>query len=200
MKKTLPKAVQFKKTRGELLAVARAVFTAEGYAAAATEVIVERAGVTRGALYYQFKDKRDLFRAVFVEAQGEIAAEIARAAAAAGEPWPALIAGCKTFVATCARPEIRRIVLVDGPAVLGWNEWRRLDAEHGMGLLIQGLRECAAAGQLADVPLEPMAHLISGALNEAALMLAERPDDVAAGRAMALAIERLLGGLRRPRP
>ncbi|MGH7002844.1 MAG: helix-turn-helix domain-containing protein [Alphaproteobacteria bacterium] len=179
--------------------MARAAFAAEGYAAAGTNALVDRAGLTRGALYYQFRDKRDLFRAVFVEAQKEIAAEIERAAAAAADPWTALVAGCKTFIATSARADIRRIVLIDGPAVLGWAEWRKIDAEHGMGLLLAGLEECARAGHLHEAPLLPLAHLISGALNEAALVLAERPDDIAAGRAMAQAVDRLLGGLRRPR-
>lgn len=193
------KKQQFDATRAKLLRLARASFAAGGYAATATNDLVAQGGMTRGALYYQFRDKRDLFRAAFVEAQKEIAAEIERAAAAAPDAWAALIAGCKAFIATSARPDIRRIVLIDGPAVLGWVEWRKIDAAHGMGLLLAGLEECARAGFLREAPLLPLAHLISGALNEAALMLVERPDDAEAGRAMAQAIDRLLGGLRRPR-
>ncbi len=199
MQQTSKKREKFESTRAKLLATARAAFAAEGYAGSATDALVARAGLTRGALYYQFRDKRDLFRAVLVAAQREIAAEIERAALAAPEPWAALLAGCKTFIATSARPDLRRIVLIDGPAVLGWDEWRRIDAEHGTALLLAGLEACARAGYLRDVPLVPLNHLLAGALNEAALVLAERPDDADACRAMAVAIERLLGGLRRPR-
>lgn len=193
------KRAQFDATRAKLLSIARAAFSAKGYAGTATNALVEQAGVTRGALYYQFRDKRDLFRAVFIGAQREIAVEIERAARAAPDPWAALLLGCKTFIATSARPDIRRIVLIDGPAVLGWDEWRKIDAEHGTALLLAGLEACAKAGHLRDVPLQPLTHLIAGALNEAALVLAERPDDVEAGLAMATAIDRLLSGLRRPR-
>ena len=102
----------------DVLAAALSVFAEQGYAEAATNELVAKAGMTRGALYYQFRDKRDLFQAVVVEAHAEIAAEIQRAAATAPDAWAALILGCKTFIVASARPEFRRIVLVDAPAVL----------------------------------------------------------------------------------
>src|SRR5258708_37219065 len=112
-------------TRQALVRSARALFGARGYADVGTEEIVRAAGVTRGALYHQFRDKTDLFAAVAEEVEAEIADRIAAGAATeATEPMDVLRAGARLFLDACAEPEVERIVLLDAPSVLGWQAWR----------------------------------------------------------------------------
>lgn len=164
-------------TRRRLLSVARRHFARDGYAAAATEAIVAEAEMTRGALYYQFRDKQDLFRAVVEEVAADLVARIGEAADEAATPVEAVVAGSRAFLAHATAPEIRRILLVDAPTVLGWAEWRAIDARHGAGSLAEGLRECARAGLIEAGKVRPLTHLLSGALNEAALALSEEGPD-----------------------
>src|SRR5215472_1311022 len=107
-------------TRRQLVTAARALFGARGYAGVGTEEIVRAAGVTRGALYHQFRDKADLFAAVAEEVEAEIAERIAAGARAAADPVEALRAGARLFLDACGEPEVERIILLDAPAVLGW--------------------------------------------------------------------------------
>lgn len=183
-------------TRKALLKAARREFTAKGYAAAATESVVTRAKLTRGALYYHFKDKRALFLAVFEEIEGEILAAIDRAAEAERDPWRGIGAGLRAFVDACLDPANRRIVLQEAPAVLGWAQWREIDSRYGLGSLKQGLRAAMAAGAIGQQPVEPLAHLLSGAVNELAFMIAEAADPPAARAEAFAALERLLASIR----
>src|SRR5258708_18379577 len=118
-------------TRRRLVSAARTLFGARGYAEVGTEEIVRAAGVTRGALYHQFRDKAGLFAAVAEEVEAEIAERIAVGAAAeSSEPTDVLRAGARLFLEACAEPEVERIILLDAPAVLGWEAWRGLFAPH----------------------------------------------------------------------
>ena len=128
-------AERSEQTRRVLLDVARRLFAEHGYAGTATEQVVRRAGVTRGALYYHFRDKRDLFRAVVEDLQQELLQRIQEEAAAPDDPWERLRAGLHTFLDACQEPAVQRIILLDAPSVLGWAEWRALDARYGFGLL-----------------------------------------------------------------
>src|SRR5499433_4322988 len=110
-------------TRRSLVAAARTLFGARGYASVGTEEIVRAAGVTRGALYHQFRDKADLFAAVAEEVEAEIAERIAAGAGTATDPVEALRAGARLFLDACAEPEVEQIILLDAPAVLGWEAW-----------------------------------------------------------------------------
>ena len=118
-------------TRAALLKAARTIFAEQGYAAAATEEIVRRAKVTRGALYHHFEDKRSLFDAVASEVAREIAEKI-DAMTPMDDPLKALIVGTGAFLDACLDPAVRRIYLIDAPAVLGWHRWREIDAPHGV--------------------------------------------------------------------
>lgn len=189
------KAERSEATRGALISTAEALFTEHGFAATATEDIVARAGVTRGALYHHFKDKKDLFRAVFIAVEERLVAEMATLAAGAGDPGLALISGAQAFLDACMDPTVQRIVLLDAPSVLGWQEWRALDEHYALGLVKAAVQEAIDAGVLAAQPVEPLAHLLLGALNEAALMIA-RADDVKATREeVGRSIEHLLVSL-----
>ena len=190
-------------TRAALLKEARALFTAEGYEAAGTEEIVKRAKVTRGALYHHFRDKRDLFEAVFTEVARGIATSIDETSAPAPDPLGALIDGTKAFLDACLDPAVRRIYLIDAPSVLGWHRWRELDAPHNVRSLREGVAAVLAERPDPALRVEPVTFLLSGAFNEAALWIAEAKDEKAARREMDRAllqlIERLFGPARAPR-
>ncbi|WP_372053803.1 TetR/AcrR family transcriptional regulator [Tistrella mobilis] len=183
-------------TRRRLIQAARKAFADKGYAATGTPELVAATGLSRGALYHQFPDKAALFRAVLEDAQQEVVAAIEDAAAAAPDALAALRLGSRAFVAACMRPGIRRIVLIDGPAVLGWQVWRDVDAAHALGTLIAGLDALAQAGRLRPgLTVQATALLLSGALNEAALAASEgRLGDAE----IATAIDALLDGISRP--
>jgi AcrR family transcriptional regulator len=182
-------------TRAALLRAGRAVFTERGYNDAAIEEIVRRAGITRGALYYHFTSKRDLFRAVYEEVDLEFAGRVI-AAAEAAPPEEQLETGCRAFLDACVDPAIQRIVLLDALPVLGWDAWHAIDINYGLGLTIRGLRVAMDAGRIERQPSGPLAQLLLGALVQAGLAIA-RAEDVDARRAqMTEAIARLLAGLR----
>jgi AcrR family transcriptional regulator len=181
-------------TRQALLASARQLFTERGFSAA-REDIVERAGVTRGALYHHFASKEDLFRAVVELVEEEMLQRIASAAMATDDPSEQLRRGCAAFLDAAMDPAVRRIVLLDAPAVLGWQAWREIDARYGLGLVTEGLNAVMAAGQIEPRPVEPLAHLLLAALNEAAMMVASADDPAAARVVVGDAVDHLLAHL-----
>jgi AcrR family transcriptional regulator len=165
-------------TRGTLIEAARVLFAERGYAGVGTEEIVRAAGVTRGALYHHFDGKRDLFEAVYERVEVDLAERIAAGALAAGatEPLEAMRAGAEMFLQACTEPEAQRIALLDGPSVLGWDRWREIAAEHGLGLIEASLQAAIEAGAIRDQPVRPLAHVLMGALDEAAMLVARAED------------------------
>jgi AcrR family transcriptional regulator len=183
-------------TRDGLLSAARTLFAERGYAAVGTEEIVRAAGMTRGALYHQFRDKEQLFEAVFEQVEAETTQRIAEdALAAATDPLAALSAGSHAFLAVCAEPEIERIILLDAPAVLGWERWREIGFRHGLGLVVGVLQAGMDAGVIAQQPITPLAHLLLGALDEGALYAARSQDPETARAEVEQIIDRLIAGL-----
>jgi len=184
-------------TRAALIAAARPLFARHGYAAVGTEAIVKAAGVTRGALYHQFKDKADLFEAVFESVEREVTEAIAHKvlAAGGGDPLDALRAGAEAWVEAASDLETQRIILIDAPAVLGWERWREMAVAYGLGLTEAALTAAIEAGAIAEQPVRPLAHVLIGALDEAALYVA-RADDPAAARDQVIAVlDQLVGAL-----
>jgi AcrR family transcriptional regulator len=193
------KAEQREATTAALIDAARELFADRGYANVGTEEIVQRAGVTRGALYHHFRGgKEELFRAVVVQISADTARRVRDAAQATDDPWNALIHGIDAFLDACALTEVQRIVLVDGPAVLGWDVWRTIDAEYGLGLLEGALQRAIDAGRLPPQPTRAAAHVLLGALDEAAMVVARADDPEAARNEMGQTVHRLLEGLRVP--
>jgi AcrR family transcriptional regulator len=184
-------------TRQRLVAAARTLFTERGYAGVGTEEIVQAAGVTRGALYHQFRDKADLFAAVAETVHAEIAQRITAGAQADGptDPMAALHAGVQRFLEVCADPAVERIVLLDAPAVLGWQAWRDLADRYGLGLLQHALQTAIDAGAIPPQPVVPLAHVLLGALDECALYVARAEDPAAARQECTAILQRLLDGL-----
>jgi AcrR family transcriptional regulator len=169
---TSARAAQRERTRAALVAHGRRLFAERGYADVGLAEIVAAASVTKGALYHHFDGKADLFRAVLDEVQREVAAAIAESADAREDPWGRLTAGCRAFLTASTAPDVQRIMLVDGPAVLGWSEWRALDEASSARHLHEALSDLVAVGVLPPRPVAPVARLLSGAMNEAALWLA----------------------------
>ena len=191
------KAEQSVATRAALLNAARELFTERGYADTSTEEIVRRAGVTRGALYHHFKDKQDLFRAVMEEVDQEFTQRVALASAAAdGEIWERLMAGVDAFLEGCSEPAIRRIILLDAPAVLSLETYREIEAKYGLGLVRGALQGVMEAGVIERQPVEPLAHLMLGVLHEAGMLIATADEPEAARTQVRGTVERMLEGLR----
>jgi AcrR family transcriptional regulator len=185
-------------TRRALLDAARSLFAERGYHGTAAEEIVRRAGLTRGALYHHFEDKKDLFRVVVDEMEGEIDEEIEAAERAQPGLPEAVMAGYRAFIDAVLDPEMRRTFFLEGPSVLGW-EWREIDARHAVGKIEEGLEALIAEGFVEPQPIGPLARLINGTLLEAAFFVAASEDPEAARDEVWGAMERLVGGLmRRP--
>ena len=187
-------------TKAALVATARRLFAQQGYAATAAEEIVAAAGVTRGALYHHFGDKRGLFIAVVEELEDEITAEMLAMVGDAIDPATDLMAGVEVslrrYLDICQRPEILRIILADAPSVLGWQEWREMEARHGLGLVTGIVAQAAAKGKIDEGRVPTISQLLFSAIIEAGLMVAhaDQPDTVRpeVERSLLLLIEGLL--------
>jgi AcrR family transcriptional regulator len=167
-------------TRAALIAAARRLFTERGYDDVGTEEIVRSAGVTRGALYHHFGGKPKLLDAAYEQLEAESTERVARVVLGSEleSPLEAMKAGIEAFLDECAEPELRQIALHDAPAVLGWDRWREIGAANGLGLIEASLSAAIEAGEIRQLPVKPMAHLLLGALDEAAMLVA-RSDDPA---------------------
>jgi AcrR family transcriptional regulator len=189
------KAEQSEATRAALIAAGRKLFAERGFGAVGTEEIVRAAGVTRGALYHHFRDKKDLFRAVFVAVENELIERIAAEALSQPEPMEQLRRGWTLFLDAALEPEVQRIALIDAPAVLGWQEWREV-GRAGIDLVALGLEGAMEAGAIERQPLIPLSHVIVGALDEGALYVAQAPDVERARAEAGLVFERLIDSLQ----
>lgn len=187
-------------TRDALVAAARTLFAARGYAEVGTEEIVRAAGVTRGALYHHFADKTELFAAAFESVEVGVAARIATAVSESGETDPIAVMrlGTSVWLDACAEPEIHRIVLLDAPAVLGWERWTEIGNRHNMGLVQALIGQAIEVGRIPEQPVPPLAHTVLGALREAALYIARADDPVQARVDVGNVTDRLIQSLAAP--
>lgn len=183
-------------TRSALLASARRLFTEQGYAATGTEEIVRNARCTRGALYHHFTNKKDLFRAVLQDVESGLIDRLAAEGAPGADMWERFRNGCQRFLDASMEPTVQQIMLVDGPAVLGWSAWRDLEREYGFGLVHEWLAKVMEADLIDLQPVDPLAHLLAGAINEAAMSIAHAEDPEQRRREMGATFDRLLEGLR----
>jgi AcrR family transcriptional regulator len=182
-------------TRTSLIAAATKLFGERGFSDTPTEDIVRAAGVTRGALYHHFTDKEDLFRAAFEGIEAYLVARAADAVARSEDLKAGLLAGCNEFLDACLERDVQQIALIDGPAVLGWDQLRKIDERHALGLITMGIEAAIAEGVIDPQPARPLAQMLLGALTEGAMLIA-RSEDVNTTRAEVGAIvERLLAGL-----
>ena len=191
-----PRPERGEATRDALVTAARALFAERGYAGVGTEEVVRRAGVTRGALYHHFRDKQDLFRAVFEQTEAENVQAITARVAGIADPLELLATGVRAFLDVCSDPVMMRIGLRDAPGVLGWEEWREIGNRHGLGLVTGGLGAAMDAGQIIRADVRTLAHVLLAALAEASLLIASAEDPGAARVEVERTLLALLDGLR----
>ena len=175
---------------------ARSLFAGRGFAATSVDDIVAQAGVAKGAFYHHFSSKDDVFRIVLEEVQQAMSGEVLTAAAAGRNALDRLKRGCRAFLSACCEPAARQIVLLDGPMVIGWEAWREIDARYFGAMTRQGIEDAMADGSLAKRPVEPLVHLLIGAVTEGAMVCARAPEPKASVRKLMGGLEALLDGLR----
>ena len=183
-------------TQGALIQAARELFARDGYAATGREAIVERAGVTRGALYHHFTDKEGLFRAVVEELEAEVMGHVMEAAMKAETPLGKLRLGSLAHLDAALDPAVQRICLLDAPAVLPPEVRHEIMEAHALGIVREVLQWAMEAGEIRAQPLEPLTHVLLAALHEAALYVARSADHAAAREEVGVTVERMLDGLR----
>lgn len=188
---------QAEATRAVLVRTARRLFADKGFHATSTLEIVQAAGVTRGALQHHFPRKEDLFRAVFELAGREMVEATARRVATEG--WPGLIEDLKVYLGRIPTLEDQRISFVDGPAVLGWSEWRKLQSEYGLRMVEAAVEDGVARGAIWPQAPRALAHLILSIVEEASLMVLNADVLAIAQADVEVAMLALLGALE-PRP
>ncbi|MGC0323628.1 AcrR family transcriptional regulator [Bradyrhizobium sp. USDA 326] len=184
-------------TTEAILTAARRLFGTQGFAAATTmDEIAEGASVAKGAVYHHFKTKEAVFEAVFDQVSRDLVVEIDRTARAEKDVLAAMVAGTQHYFTATAKGPTGQIILRDGPAVLGWERWREIDARHFGGKLPRAIAAAMEAGLIARQPVEPLARLLLGAVTEAAVACAVRADIARAGAEYARAFKSLVEALR----
>jgi AcrR family transcriptional regulator len=185
-------------TMSQLTAAARNLFGRDGYAATSIDAVAAAAGVTKGAAYHHFQGKVSLFQAVFEAEQQRMAKELERVAAQEPDLWSAVHRGCRRFLEECLDPAFRQIIILDAPAVLGWETVRAIEYRHTMRVLAGGVEGAAAEGRLVDGDPTVRAQLIFGAVCEGGMLLARSGDPTVALPSVTAEIDRLLDGFGRP--
>jgi AcrR family transcriptional regulator len=190
------KVVQGEATREALLAAARNLFGTSGYSETSLEAIAATAGVTKGALYHHFSGKEELFQLVFEQVKRELSEQL-RIVLRDPDPWKRIVAACRAYIEIHTDPAVQRIVLLDARSVLSHEAWRRVDSQWGAVMFRGAFRQAMNSRIVVDLPLNTLAMIVTGALAEACLVVANS-EDPASARAEALSvIEQFLQGLRR---
>ena len=185
------RAVQGAETQKTLRRQARKLFAQKGYSAVKTNELVGRARVTKGALYHNFANKRDLYLAVVEEMECELVERI-EAASKGRAPWERLGAMCRAYLDACEDPALARMLVLEAPVVLGWKTWCKLEQKYEVAAFARFLRD---AGGFQE-PAETLAQVILGALTTGARVIATSADPHAARAEVQKTIDRLLAGLR----
>lgn len=184
-------------TRGAIIRAGIELFGRNGFAATTVDHLAEQAGVAKGAVYHHYPTKEAIFEAVFDAVSANVAVQVTAAARQAPDVLAAIAVGTKAYFRICSEGPVGRVILGDGPAVLGWQRWRELDSRHFGAMIPMALDAAVTQGLIEEQPVEPMAHLLLGAVTEAAVACAGSGTPAETGQRHAEALERLLTGLRR---
>jgi AcrR family transcriptional regulator len=184
------------KTHTTIVNAAKRIFGERGFAAATMDDIAAGARVAKGAVYHHFATKEALFEAVFEQVSLELISDLDRISRAEKDALAVMAAGTQAYFAACSKGATGQIILRDGPAVLGWERWREIDAKHFGGKFPLALEAAMDAGLIARQPVEPLARLLLGAVTEAAVAVSAGPDIGKAGTDYARAFRTLLDSLR----
>ena len=184
-------------TRVALIAAARRLWGMRGYAEVGTPEIATTAGVTRGAMYHQFADKAALFREVVEAVEQDVMARMGTLVAESGATTPAdaIRAAVDAWLEVSGDPEVRQLMLLDAPSVLGWAGFRDVAQRYSLGMTEQLLTEAIRTGQLARQPVRPLANVLIGALDEAAMLIATADDPKRMRRETRQVLRRLIDGM-----
>jgi AcrR family transcriptional regulator len=184
-------------TRDALIAAARKLWGLRGYAEVGTPEIATAAGVTRGAMYHQFADKATLFSEVVEVVEQDVLARMATLVAESGVTTPAdaIRAAVDAWLDVSGDPEVRQLILLDAPSVLGWAAFRDVAQRYSLGMTEQLLTEAMRAGQLVEQPVRPLAHVLIGALDEAAMAIATADDPKRTRRETGEVLHRLIDAM-----
>jgi AcrR family transcriptional regulator len=184
------------KTQAAIVKAARRIFGERGFAATTIDDIASGARVAKGAVYHHFATKEAVFEAVFEQVSLDLVADLDRISRAENDPLAAMAVGTQGYFAACSKGPTGQIILRDGPAVLGWERWREIDAKHFGGKFPRAIAAAMEAGVIAKQPIEPLARLLLGAVTEAAVAVSGGPDIGKAGTDYARAFRSLLDALR----
>ncbi|KLO43052.1 TetR family transcriptional regulator [Mycobacterium nebraskense] len=184
-------------TRDALIAAARKLWGLRGYVEVGTPEIAAVAGVTRGAMYHQFADKAALFREVVEAVEQDVMARMGTLVAESGARTPAdaIRAAVDAWLEVSGDPEVRQLMLLDAPSVLGWAGFRDVAQRYSLGMTEQLITEAVRAGQLPKQPVRPLAHVLIGALDEAAMLIATAEDPKRTRRETRQVLHRLIDGM-----
>jgi AcrR family transcriptional regulator len=178
-----------------LLRAGSDLFAREGFVSASLDAVAAAAGVTKGSLYHHFGGKAELFEAVFERQASELSERVGAVAARKRDPWQVAYAGVRAFLDESQRAEVQRIMLVDGPSVLGWDRVREIEAEYGLALIKTVVGRLIAEERIEWHDPDVLAHLLFGALTEGALLIARAPDPAAERRRVERELRALIDGL-----
>jgi AcrR family transcriptional regulator len=179
-------------TRAQLIAIARRRFAERGYEDTSIEAVLREAGVSRGSLYHHFAGKEALFEAVAEDVETSVGEQTLAATAGTEGPVGAMRAAFLAWIRLAGDPVVRRILLIDGPSVLGWERWRAMEERHALGLIRAVLQVIADEGHLSPDMVGTLAHVLLASVNEVALLVARSDDKVAAMQAGADTVDELL--------
>lgn len=180
-------------TRRELIDAGRALFVDKGYFDTSIGDLVRASGVgTRGAFYHHFKDKAELFRAVFEEVERDLTLRSLASPPPGADAWAQLGSGLHGFLEAALEPEVQRVMLIDGPVVLGWRVLRGIQEGNSIALINEKVREAIKQGVIDDQPVSELTHMLVAALEEASLLAAHADEPAKARRRAAKVLDRLL--------
>ena len=179
-------------TRAQLIAIATRLFAEHGYEGTSIEAVLREAGVSRGSLYHHFAGKEALYEAVVEDVETKVGMQTLAAAGDATGAVDALRKGFIEWIRLASDPVVQRILLIDAPSVLGWQEWRAMEERHALGLIRSVLQEIADQGDLRPELVGTLAHVLLASVNEVALLVARADDQEAAMKNGADAIDELL--------
>ena len=182
-------------TRAHVLQTATNLFAARGYESTSIEDVLAATSLSRGALYHHFPSKVKLFEAVLEATEAEIAQTLRVASRGLSDPIAALRTGCDAFLKLAGEQKVRQIVLIDAPAVVGWQTWREIDARHGFGMMRRSVAAAAALGRVRQELVDAIAHMLLAALFELALLVARADNRKAALKNGRVAMGELIGKL-----
>jgi AcrR family transcriptional regulator len=189
------KAERGQTTRERLIAVATRLFADRGYEDTSIEAVLHKSGLSRGALYHHFASKEALFEAVLEAVEEQVGVDLLAEVEGVADPVELVRTACLAWIRLAGDPVVQRIILLDGPSVLGWQRWREIEERYGLGGMKATLRLVAETGRLPEPMVDTFAHMLGGAINEAALLVARADDGPAAQREATAAVREFLDRL-----